>query len=330
MRMRQRITIVITILFFVLVVVLMIRDMYRQKAIDSNPYEYSVEHFKQIDSTEFCYKRVDELKDNFFKLKAIAIDQNDRIIVGDSSTVKVFGKSLEPVAEFKLDNEITCMHAGARNELFIGVDDHVETWTPEGNRIAKWDRYDERSLITSITSMEELVCVADAGIKRLLLYDMKGNFIRSMGEKDGAERKFGFLIPSPYFEVDVSRDGHFWATNPGLHSLEAFDTSGRMISSWTKTSMQLDGFSGCCNPTHFAFLSDDSFVTCEKGLVRIKIHEPTGDFRCAVDGPLSFDEKETGMDIAVNSEDQIFVLVPSEKTIYKYASTIRGSGADKK
>jgi hypothetical protein len=82
--------------------------------------------------------------------------------------------------------------------------------------------------------------------------------------------------------------------------------------------MDLDGFSGCCNPIHFAFLSDGGFVTSEKGLVRVKIHEPTGDFRCAVDGPLSFDEKESGLDIAVNSEDEIFILVPTEGTVRRY------------
>ena len=318
--MRQRIIIGTTILFFALVVFLMVRDMYRQKVIDSNPYEYSVENFKQIDSTQFCYEKVAQLNGNFFKVKAIAIDQNDQIIVGDSTTLKIFDKSFEPIADFMVDDEIRCIHAGDQNELFIGFTDHIEIWTPDGFRRAKWNRYDESSIITSIVSTEEWVCVADAGTKRLLLYDKKGNLIRSMGEKGGEERKLGFIIPSPYFDVDVSRDGHFWATNPGIHSLEAFDTTGRMISSWSKTSMHLDGFSGCCNPTHFAFLSDDSFVTCEKGLVRIKIHEPTGAFRCAVDGPLSFDEKESGMDMAINSEDDIFVLVPSEKTIYKYKS----------
>lgn len=316
--MRQRITIIVAILVFLLVVVLMVRDMYHQKELTSNPYEYSVDNYKHIDADEFCYELGAEIIADFNNLNAISIDFEDKIFIADSNTVHVFNKKLEAISKFNIESEINCIYSGDKGRIYLGIGDHVEVWSMEGKRLEVWDPFDEKSIITSIISTDLFVCVADAGKKLLLLYDHQGILIKEMGKKDGLERKLGFVIPSPYFDVDVSREGHFWATNPGMHSLEAYDFNGRMISSWKKTSMQMDGFSGCCNPTHFAFLSDGSFVTSEKGLVRIKIHEPTGDYRCAVDGPLSFDEKETGLDIAVNSEDEIFVLLPSEKKIRKY------------
>jgi hypothetical protein len=316
--MRQRITILIAVLVFLLLVALMVRDMFRQNSLDSNPYEYSLEPFKEIATNDFCYERTAKITDRFQKLNAICIDQKDQIIVADSSTIYLFGPELDLVRTFNSGNEISSLYADDRGRLYLAMGNQIEVWDEKGKQISSWQAFQDRSILTDITSYEDKICVADAGTKLLLLYDFNGNLIRTMGEKDGKERKYGFMIPSPYLDVDVSRDGHFWVTNPGLHSLEAFDKEGRMISSWSSTSMGLDGFSGCCNPTHFALMSDDSFVTVEKGLVRIKIHEPNGKFRCAVDGPLSFDERESGMDLAVNSKDEIFVVVPSEKSIYQY------------
>ena len=66
----------------------------------------------------------------------------------------------------------------------------------------------------------------------------------------------------------------------------------------------------CCNPSHMAILSDGSFVTCEKGIERIKIHTQNGDYKCVVAAPDSFDKDTVGLDVAVDGNDRIFVLDP--------------------
>lgn len=40
--MKQRISILLAVLVFLLLVTLMVRDMFRQNALESNPYEYSL------------------------------------------------------------------------------------------------------------------------------------------------------------------------------------------------------------------------------------------------------------------------------------------------
>jgi hypothetical protein len=307
------------VLVLLLAIGLMVWDMYQQKELDSNPFEYSIDQFKKIEVNQYCYELTGELKADFKKLKAVTIDQDDQIIVGDSATITIFSKAFEPIQSFDLEGEISCLHAGQDGLLYAGMNGHVEVWNKAGKMVEAWPSVDLGSIITSIVSFEDQVFVADAGKKLIHQYNVDGAFIKSFGKKDSVDRKFGFLIPSPYFDVDLDREGHIWATNPGLHTLEAFTDDGRFVSSWNRTSMGLDGFSGCCNPIHFAFLSDGGFVTSEKGLVRVKIHDPTGDFRCAVDGADSFDEKETGLDIAVNSLDDIFILVPSEHAVRKYS-----------
>ena len=79
--------------------------------------------------------------------------------------------------------------------------------------------------------------------------------------------------------------------------------------------MSIEGFSGCCNPVHVASLPDGSFVTSEKGLLRIKIHNQIGEFVTVVAMPDQFDKDTGDVDIAVNSKGQILVLDPKRKQV---------------
>ncbi len=89
-----------------------------------------------------------------------------------------------------------------------------------------------------------------------------------------------------------------------------------------------DGFCGCCNPVNFAVLPDGGFVTCEKGLPRVKIHDADGVFASVVAGPEGFAEnwrvcilnalsncQTGGLDVAVDSMGRILVLDPVERVV---------------
>ncbi len=72
--------------------------------------------------------------------------------------------------------------------------------------------------------------------------------------------------------------------------------------------MLVEGFSGCCNPGNFAMLEDGSFVTSEKGIERVKIHHPSGEFKCVVAAPDLFEEGTIITDLAVDPNGRILVL----------------------
>ncbi len=72
-------------------------------------------------------------------------------------------------------------------------------------------------------------------------------------------------------------------------------------------------FFGCCNPAHFAVLSDGRFVTAEKGLPRIKIYSPQGKFECVVAGQEQF--PSIAADLAVDNHDRILVLDSNKSRI---------------
>lgn len=118
----------------------------------------------------------------------------------------------------------------------------------------------------------------------------------------------------------IGRQGELWAVNTGRHALEAYNSKGEQISTWERTSMSIEGFSGCCNPSSIAMLSDGSFVTAEKGLERVKIHLPSGDFKSVVAAPELFEEGTVGIDLAVDSNDRILVLDPAKKMVRIFES----------
>jgi hypothetical protein len=79
--------------------------------------------------------------------------------------------------------------------------------------------------------------------------------------------------------------------------------------------MKTEGFSGCCNPAFFTFLSDGRFVTSEKGLVRIKTYKVSGEFEGVVAAPDKFIEDGHAPDIAADSKNNIYAMDFDKKVI---------------
>jgi hypothetical protein len=126
--------------------------------------------------------------------------------------------------------------------------------------------------------------------------------------KSEAGQLHGFIIPSGCFGLAVSPEGELWVINPGKHALELYSHEGSLVRFWQNASFGPDGFSGCCNPVHIAILPDGSFVTSEKGIVRVKIHKPFGDLEGFVADPSEFEGSVIAPAIAVDDEGRIFIL----------------------
>jgi len=93
------------------------------------------------------------------------------------------------------------------------------------------------------------------------------------------------VVPSPYFDLAMGPDGLLWVANPGRHQIEAYTAKGDRESAWGKFGNTLSDFTACCNPVNFAVMADGGFVTCEKGVVRIKVYDAGGSFTGVVAGP---------------------------------------------
>jgi hypothetical protein len=161
---------------------------------------------------------------------------------------------------------------------------------------------------------EDYVFAADAGSRKIWRFSHEGGEPFEIGREDGGGRR-GFNIPSAHFDIALASDGSLWAVNPGYHALENHSADGAFLSTWGTSSVAIEGFGGCCNPVAIALLPDGGIVTAEKGLPRVKIHNPDGSLRCVVAAPTEFSGKGSGLDLAVDAAGRILVLDPDRKQI---------------
>ena len=258
-------------------------------------------------------------------LAALATSPKGRIYVAGNDTVVVYDLEGHEIARHAINGAPSCLAVAADGEILLGMTDHVEVLHVDGKPKSVWPSRGERPHLTSIAVNGECVYVADAGNRVVVRYDREGNAAQDIGKADPSRDIPGLVVPSPYFDVAFDNTGAFWAVNPGRHGLECYRRNGALISAWYRPSIEAEGFSGCCNPSHVAFRSDGSLVTAEKGLARVKIYSvdqklvgfvaqpatfhdsPMGAFTCELETPLA--------DLAVDSRDRVLVLDANRNAI---------------
>lgn len=274
-------------------------------------FDYSLEDYRKVDPALVKYAETDPIVPAVTNLSALAIASDGKVYVAGVNALEIFpGAKMVP-----MDGTPTCLAVDDDGTVFAGLRDHVERISMDGNKTA-WPSPDEKAFLTSIAVDEWYAYVADAGSRRIWRYKKEGGAPHEIGKKDWANDVRGFNVPSPCFDVAISRtDGSIWAVNPGYHALENYRPDGMPLSRWENASFGIGGFSGCCNPSHFALLSDGAFVTAEKGLPRVKIHNLDGSLRCVVAAPDQFDEGVDGLDLAVDAGGRIYVLDPARNQV---------------
>jgi len=312
--MKRKLFIGVLILLLLSVVAYMIWDLYYSDKNQNNPYKYEYNGLSKIDSNIVHYYEADNIALKLNEIKSIYIDSQDKIYLSGENKLHIYNIKKELLKEFDIEETANCITTDSNENIYLGFNNNIKVLNKKGEQIRIWDS-NPKSIFTSITILDSMLFVADAGKKVVINFNLNGDFIRFIGKKDSVNRPKGFIIPSPYFDLLIGRDNELWVVNPGKHTFEAYDFDGNLISSWKKASMQIDGFSGCCNPSHIAILSDGSFVTSEKGMVRVKIHLPNGEFKCLVAEEKDFKKGIKGLDLAVDSKDRIYVLDPEKKQI---------------
>lgn len=286
-----------------------------------NPYEYKVEHLFKTDPKLILYRVEGRLACPRREARRVAVGPEDALYLAADNFVTVFGKDLTQRAEISLNAPARCVAVEADGTVYVGLKDHVEVFDAKGQRKEPWNIPAARTWLTGLAVAENDVFAADAGNRVILRYDKSGKLAGRIGEKDPARNIPGLIVPSPYLDVEIAKDGLLRVTNPGRHLVEAYTFKGDLEFSWGKPTMAIDGFCGCCNPINLALLPDGRYVTCEKGLPRVKIYREKGEFEGVVAGPEAFPESLrtgaglsksdgslAGLDAAVDSQGRIFIL----------------------
>ena len=300
-------------------------------------FKYEVSELARIDPNLILYEEsAGAIKTGFANTHAIAVDSKGSVYVAGDKAIRIFAQSGDRLSEIKLDDTPRCLTVTADGTIYVGMKDHVELYDAQGKQQASWESLGENAILTSIVASEDNVFVADAGHRIVIRYDTAGSIINEIGKKDSFRNIPGFVIPSPYFDIAIPKDGLLRVVNPGRLRIEAYTFEGDIEFWWGQPSTALDGFCGCCNPVNIAVLPDGGFVTCEKGLVRVKIYDSGGGFVGVVAGPEQFgaggksrictlpEECQTGgFDVAVDQAGRIFVL-DTVDNIVKVFTRVKG------
>lgn len=295
-------------------------------------FQYDLEPYQRTDPALIGYTQTGRIAVGLVEPRAVAVGPEDRIYVAGDQAVHVHAAGGARLRQIAIDAKPQSLAVGATEHkypgrIYVGVGNHVEVFSPEGRRVAKWPAPSAKSLITSIAVGEHEVYLADAIGRIVLRCDLDGKVLTRIGERDEARNIRGFFIPSPYFDVALGADGLLRVVNPAPHHIEAFTPDGSLEFSWGKSSLGIDGFCGCCNPANIALLSDGRFVTAEKGIPRVKIYSPEGKFLTVVAGPelltpdpTATEETRAGhklkvVDVAADSRGRVLVLDPGLRSV---------------
>ena len=285
-------------------------------------FVYDIKEFAEIDPGLVLYEQAgNAIAAGFEQSQAIAVDSQGRIHIAGDNSVRVLDDNGGLARQIELEGMPRCLAVDAEGKTYVGFRDHLEVYDEKGARSARWEGLGGDARLTSIAVYKDNVFVADAGNRIVLRYDRAGEIINRIGGKDKERNIPGFVIPSPYFDLAVAKDGLLRVVNPGRHRIEAYTFDGDLEFWWGKASVKVDGFSGCCNPVNFAILEDESFVTSEKGLIRVKVYDVEGEFVGVVAGPrelapeckarvcnLPSECQAGGFDVAVDGQGRVFVL----------------------
>jgi hypothetical protein len=254
----------------------------------------------------------------FRELRGLAVGPDDRIYaVGDKSLV-ILGSDGKQISKVDLDKAPSCIGVGPDSTIYVSFMDHIETFDAKGARKEAWGKPGPGAWITSIAATESEVYAADFGDKTVIRYDKAGKVLGRLGEAGPVAGTGKYEVPSPFFDVAVDSAGHPWVAHVGKQRIESYKDDGSLNTTWGKQGNNIEGFSGCCNPSHMTIRKDGSFVTSEKGLVRVKIYAPSGELLGVVAPAKDFEKGIHGLDLAVDSKDRILVLDPGTSTVRVY------------
>ena len=312
--MKKKLILTISITLLLIIVAWIIHDLFKESRPVINPYDYGMKELRNEKKTAIYTESI-PLNPGMEEITSLAVDRNGKIFVAGPGAVAILDPHGRLLTRFSITGDPTALTIPAKDAIVIGMTDHIEIYNQKGTLISKWNVIDPQTIITSLAVSQGHLIIADAGKKVVYKFGLDGKFQSRIGEKDPVRKIPGFIIPSPFFDVGISPSAELWVANTGRHQLEKYDLEGTLLSTWGAPSQDIEGFAGCCNPSHFTFLPDGSFITSEKGIERIKRYSPAGKFIELIAGPGSFDEGTKGLDLATDSSGRIIVLDPARNQI---------------
>jgi sugar lactone lactonase YvrE len=275
----------------------------------------TLRRFRDVDPALVHYREAARVATGMQFVHAIACDAAGRLLVAGDREIRVYEPDGSSRGGFEIGIAPTCVAVDADGTIVVCSRTELQVRSPGGELLAAWSSGDHRTYLTSVAVRGDLIAVADWGSRSVLLYSRSGAMTGRVARRDEASGAEGLVVPSPFMDVAIDAQNALWVADTGRHRLEKYLPDGRMVGHWGRASPDIDGFCGCCNPSHFALTAEGAFVTAEKGIPRVKLYGPDGALVSVVAGPDAFASDAIGLDTAAGPDGRIFVLVPSERAV---------------
>lgn len=256
----------------------------------SAAFTYDVSRFQTSDPALLRYEEIGRFPVGLQRANHLAVNAHGDIFVCGLGGIRQFSPDGKLLVALPIDPPPLAIALRSSGEILVGQPGKITVLDAAGAVLTVYSDFSAGMLPTSIAVTKEHLLIADAGNRVVLKLDRSGKIAGVIGARDPARDIPGFVVPSPYFCVRMAPDGLLRVTNPGEHHIEAYTLEGDREQAWGKGSFAVEGFCGCCNPVSFDIFPDGGFVTCEKGLPRVKLYHSNGEFAGLVAGPESFPE----------------------------------------
>ena len=205
--------------------------------------------------------------------------------------VSVLDRDGARISEIALGAAARCVAVAGDGTVYAGLRDHVEVFDAQGQA--------PRDL--GFARQADVVHRPGGGGERCLrggCRQPRGAALRQVRQAGGPHRREeqGAEHSRPHRAQPVPRceAGARWSAAREQHrggiAWRPTRPNGDLEFFWGKPSAAIEGFCGCCNPIGLALLPDGRYVTCEKGLPRVKVYSAEGVFESVVAGAESFPE----------------------------------------
>ena len=276
----------------------------------------------QAVKTEFSYARVRTFDSGLEELGGIAISSRDEVHVAGKAGIRVLDLDGRLLRKWSTPSPARCVAVDEDGAVFVGEEATVRKYDPAGKEARAWGEKGrgrgQFRLITSIAAREGSVFVADSGNRCIHRFDTTGDFIDDLCQRDMDEGYPGLVCPSAYFDCAVDAGGRLLVTNPGMQRVETFRRDGALVGFWGQAGMAPERFCGCCNPTNIAVMRGGRIATAEKGIPRVKVYDGSGKMLAFISSKL-FSPTAKGLDLAVDSQDRLYVIDPVDGKIRVFA-----------
>ncbi|MCC6142433.1 MAG: hypothetical protein IT368_01375 [Candidatus Hydrogenedentes bacterium] len=280
---------------------------------------YDIQAFEDLDNTPTTYEEAGNFALALANPRCVTT-ADGRIYVGGENAIVLLDETGAEMGRYKIDGTPNCVGVADDGTVYAGLRTSILVLNNTGMKIDEWQEFTPRSYLTSIAVAGDDVYVADAGNRVVCRFNRNGEIQARIGQKDPARDVPGLEVPSPYLDLALNDDGDLWVVNPGELGLERYRGDGSIVTSWYRPSLQLDGFPGCCNPTHIAFDAEGKLIACEKGLVRVKQFEVTqGAYEGLIASSKQFPGEQSLRDLTVDARNRVLVLDGQQGSVRVFA-----------